>query len=176
MKKLQQLRNQKGFTLIELMIALVVVGFIVTVLVAAFSNPIREASVNQAATKIGDDMRMFDEMAQRFTLNTTTQAGALASLVGAAYFKTLPVAPTQASPNSYALDTATYTNTWGTVAADTVVTLTNVSNLVCQRVNEMYAGDAPAAAIPAAVRANLGLQCFGAGANNNTVLSPIYSN
>lgn len=50
--------SRKGFTLLEMMIAIVIVGIIVGVLVAIFGNPIGKASTGSAVSKTADDLRL----------------------------------------------------------------------------------------------------------------------
>ena len=183
MKQKALLACKKGFTLIELLIVIVVVGLIVGVLFGIGGNVFQDSAVKTAAIKTADDMRAMDEAAQKYLADKATKAteltGAATALVDAGYLKTMPAAAT--SVTGYTWDKTTYTSTWGTVAADTVITATTESADICSKVNAMYAGEDEGATPPSAVNKKSDgtdkikdLQCFGSGPY--TVVKPVYTN
>lgn len=174
----QKLRGNKGFTLIEVIIVLLIIGLIIGVSVGLFTNPIKTSSIQQAALKIADDLRVMDDGAQKFLTDKTTEIDPLTDLTDEAYLKSIPVPPSQAKDSgfggayAYAKDGATYTG-WGTVAADYVYVLDGITTDVCKKVNELFTGAAPGAAPPVAVNTGKDLQCFGAAAPY-TIVKPVY--
>lgn len=160
--------NQRGFTLVEMLIVIALIALAAVIMYGVLGNSYADASVKQAATKIGDDMRSVNDASQKYFVDkgseSTALSGAGTALVDAGYMTMVPVPPS-AVTSGYTWDSSTYTATWGTAAADTVVkaTLAATAATTCQKINELFAGDAAGAAIPAAVRAGKDLQCFGAG-------------
>lgn len=142
--------HSKAFTLIEFLIALVIIGFIVAMLVSFMSNPLSEATIKKSVSKITDDTRMFSDAMQKYymdhgteilaadTFSTELTGGTSPAMTG------IPLAPASAvtdGTSTYvyvAKDDATidaYTG-WGTVEMDAVVILQNVNSDVCKKINE----------------------------------------
>lgn len=176
-------KRSKGFTLVELLICLAVMGLLVALFGPRLVNASKGSSVNQAAVKIYDDMRVINDAADNYFNDKTAEADDIvADLVQATpdnYIKAEIDPPAQAKESTfagtyeYALDNSTY-NAWKNAANnDTVLVLAGVTQEVCQKVNEKYAGYAEGAAIPAAVVATKDLHCFGGGPSY-TVVKPIY--
>jgi len=180
MKKLGILKKQSGFTLIELMLALIVLGLIIAGLVNYFSNPIKDASVVQAATKIADDMRSIDEAASKYLTDKATEVSGtdFSQLTSNGYLKMIPVPPSQAKNEgfgdtyAYAYDTTTYTS-WGGVTPDKVAVLDGINVDVCKKINEKFAGAGESDAPPASAVGTKDIQCFGTDAPY-TVIKPIF--
>lgn len=168
-------RDQRGFTMVEMLVVLVLVGLVVTFLFSVLGSSFSNASIQQSATKIADDMRSINDASQKYTLTTANQSANLAALTGGGYMTTVPVPPATGGVTAYAWDNSTYTNTWGTAAADSVVKSTTTALPVCQMVNQLFAGAAANATPPAAVSGTLDLQCFGA-ASPYTIVKTIYVN
>lgn len=153
---------KKGFTLIEMLIAIVVIGMIIGILIGLMGNPLKEATIGRTAAKIGDDLRALGDAADHYYMNNVASTVAITTdFVGAdGALKTFPAAPTSAGEEaSYAYLASTITSVWGGAAVDTVAYLPKVSDDVCQKVNELYAGMAKGAAIPTALDADLDIQC-----------------
>lgn len=193
-------KGNQGFTLIELLISLIVIGMIVALLVGLFGNPVSDASVKQAATKIADDMRTIDDASQQLLTKNTVEANGFVDAVDATaghglvttgMLKAAPTPPVQAFPaavvatDKYTFNTstgysgATY-NAWMVAAnTDTVIVLPGsaagtISDTVCQKINELYSGAGAGAAIPATESGSKDIQCYGPGGDKNFVVKPIY--
>jgi len=171
----KHVKDQKGFTMVEMLVVLVLVGLVVTFLFSVLGSSFSNASIQQSATKIADDMRSINDASQKYTLTNATQAPSLASLTAGGVMTTVPVPPATGGVTAYTWDNATYTATWGTAAADTVIKTTTTSINVCEMVNQLFAGAAAGTTPPAAVNGALDIQCFGA-ASPYTVLKTIYVN
>jgi prepilin-type N-terminal cleavage/methylation domain-containing protein len=164
---MEKLSKKDGFTLIELIIVITLVGIVVASLVGIFGNPLREASVDSAASQIGDHMRSISDGADYYYSKTTTEATTMSDLTSGANatLKTSPVAPLYAKSSSYTgtyeyvLDTMSYTE-WVTTAADTVVVLDGLTDAVCTKINEKFTGQAT---IYMAVQADKDIQCVSTG-------------
>lgn len=52
---------KKGFTLIEMLIAIVVIGMLIGILIGVFGNPMKEATVKSGATELLDAIRLVDD-------------------------------------------------------------------------------------------------------------------
>lgn len=181
MKKKGILRKQDGFTLIELMLALIVMGLIIAGMYSYFSNPIKEASVGQAATKIADDMRSIDEAASMYLTDKATEISGtdFTQLSSNGYLKITPVPPSQAKDSgfagtyAYSYDTSSY-KPWGNAATnDKVAVLGGVNYEVCKKINQKFAGAAEVDEPAAAITGTKDLQCFGSSAPY-TVVKPIF--
>lgn len=55
--------KRAGFTLIEFLIALVIIGFIVAILVGVFSSPLKQAKTDSAVSQVKDGLRQMAEAA-----------------------------------------------------------------------------------------------------------------
>lgn len=56
--------NKNGFTLIEFLIALLIIGFIVAILVGVFSSPLKQAKMDSAIAQVKDGLRQISEAGQ----------------------------------------------------------------------------------------------------------------
>ena len=184
MKNVAMKRNrasEAGFTMVEMLIVIALIGLIVAFLFSKLGNSFNGAAQNQAATQIADDMRSINDAAQRYSMEKAANAASFLNLAGASnsggpYLSMTPVSPSTIGSPAYTWDGATYTATWGTAAADAVVKIAiPAANIgVCQAINSQYTGAAVGAAVPAAVNTALDMQCFGAGPY--TALKTIYIN
>lgn len=183
MRKISQTKGQDGFTLIELIIVITLVGLVVASLVGIFGNPLKASTIDNSASQIGDHLRSIADGGDYYYTKTTTEATTMSNLTSGANatLKTTPVAPTSAKDADYAgtfayvLDTTTYT-AWNTTAADTTAVLAGLTDDVCKKINEKYAGLAADAAIPTAVDATKDMQCWkAAAATYATAVKVIYS-
>jgi len=176
----------KAFTLIEFLIALVIIGFIVAILINFFSNPMQEASLNRSVSKISDDTRVIADSTASYIMNksieltaadgiNTLASGANAPMTG------IPVPPTAAlmtghTSNLYELDdSAAEYKKWGDVAnQDTVLVLQNVVIDVCNRINK-NAGLSDSTP-DVAVDPTKDIQCWDAAGDgsNYTIVKPLY--
>jgi len=185
---MQLKRNQKGFTLIEVLIVIILLGIIITFMFKYGGNIFSNASTQSSASKIVDDFRVIDDAASRYQMdkaaNATALSGAATTLTvavtssGTPYLSSIPTPPSSGvtTGSSYTWDNATYTNTWGTAAADTVIALTTITSTeVCSEINRQFAGGASGAVPPAAVQGTpKDIQCFGPVGGPYTALKTIY--
>ena len=172
--------SEAGFTMVEMLIVIALIGLIVAFLFSKLGNSFNGAAQSQAATQIADDMRSVTDAAQRYSMEKATNAVSFANLgtasnSGGPYLSMIPNSPSTIGAPVYALDVATYT-TGGTAAADTVVkvAIPAANTAVCQAINYQYAGLGIAAAVPGAVDVTKDMQCFGAGPY--TALKTVYIN
>lgn len=172
-KQSSPLRNSKGFTLLELLVALVIAGLLIAVGATAYNNIIGDSSPRAAALGVAKDMEEIFKMSHKSMADKTTEPADLSTLTSNGYLTAIPTPPAEASSAAYAWDTTTYTG-WATGSADTVVKLTGVSLGACQKLNELFAGAATGATPPVAVDTTKKLQCFGAGPTYTT-LTPIFA-
>lgn len=174
-------RKEGGFTLVELLVVITIIGVVVATLIGIFGNPIQSASVRNAASQVGNHLRSITDGANYFFVRTTTRATTMTQLTTGvnATLTTPPVPPSYArTPGhtgvyAYTLNTTAYTQ-WRTAAADTVAVLEGLTDDTCTMINEMYAGSAT---IFTAVQANRSIQCIRpAGAAFATALAVVYAN
>lgn len=167
------LRNRKGFTLLELLVALVIAGLLIAVGATAYNNIIGDSSPRAAALGVAKDMEEIFKMSHKNLADKTAEPTDLTTLTTNGYLTAIPTPPAEASSANYAWDTTTYTG-WAGGSADTVVKLTGVSLGACQKINEIFNGAAANAAPAVAVDTTKKLQCFGAGPTYTT-LTPIFA-
>jgi prepilin-type N-terminal cleavage/methylation domain-containing protein len=70
---------RRGFTLIEFLIALVIIGFIVSLLVGVFSSPVRQSSLDAKVAKVKDGLRQLNAAAETLALQGKCDNGTLDS-------------------------------------------------------------------------------------------------
>jgi prepilin-type N-terminal cleavage/methylation domain-containing protein len=174
------LKKEGGFTLIELIVVITLIGIVVAALVGILGNPLRDASVDGATSKIADHLRSISGGADHFFSRTTVEVTTMAELTtGAnATLRMSPVPPpfarsaARTGAYGYSLDTTTYTQ-WRTPATDTVAVLAGLTDAVCRRLNEQFAGNAT---IFTAVQPDRDIQCIRpTGATYATALKVIHS-
>lgn len=186
MKKTNILHNNKGFTMIEMLIVIILIGFVITFLFNYLGNAFKGAASQQAASKISDDMRTISDAGARYQMEQATNATALTGVAtaldtklsssGTPYIVTIPSPPTTGTTTgtAYTWDATAYTG-WGTSAPDSVITLPGITSIdVCEQINSQFAGIAANTTPPTSVDIKKGVQCFGSGPY--TALKPVYIN
>lgn len=168
------MQNQKGFTLVEMLIVLVLIGLAVSLMVGIFGNPFATASIDSTATRVIDDLRSIEGAAQSYKAKEAATPADLNALVTKGYLKLVPTAPAPIpDSNKYAWATTGYTAFGTPTAADTVVTLGGITDDICKAINKAAYGAAADAAIPTAVDGAKNIQCFTSG-SSNTALIPVF--
>lgn len=81
---------KKGFTLLEMMIAVVIVGMLIGVLIGIFGNPMGEAAYKSAVAKTADDLRMIAD-AEDYYFSMNGQWGSREDLLLSGALKAWPV-------------------------------------------------------------------------------------
>lgn len=170
---------RKGFTLVEVLIVLIMIGVIAWLFISNFSNPIKSGTTQASANKIAEDMRSIADATDKYIVEKQTNplgvSHATAGLLENNYLKFAPI-PTSVN-TAYVWDETTYTgaSSWGTALADTALTTTTTSTALCQKINEMFTGAAATAVPPASFSKTLDLQCVGAAAPH-TIVKPLIVN
>jgi len=167
------LKNEKGFTLMELLVCMIIAGLLIAVSATAYNNIIGDSSPRAAALGIAKDFQEVFNVSQKSFADTTSEPADLTALTTSGLLTAIPTPPTQASASPYVWDTTTYSG-WASASADTVVSLAGVSEGTCKKINELFAGAVSGATPPGAVDTKKKTQCFGAGPTY-TALQPIFS-
>lgn len=167
-RKTTVLKNQKGFTLVEMLIVLVLIGLAVAMMVGIFGSPFANASIDSTATRVIDDLRSIEAAAQADKTQKASTPADLAALVTDGYLKITPTAPPVLPNSTYTMATGTYKG-----ATDTIATLDKVNDDICKAINKAAYGATANAAIPAAVDSGKNIQCYGPG-TNNIALIPVF--
>ncbi len=175
MLKFKTLKNRKGFTLVEMLVILMIIGVIVAVLVGIMGNPVTEATKDGAVAKTGDDMRALKDAIDLHMVRGNAEPTAFSELLTAGIITQILVPSKNAgSGAAYTLD-KTYT-AWGTNAADVAIVLAGVKDDICDAFNVKYAGIAENTP-PAAISGAIGSQCIaGEGPGNRTIVWPVIVN
>jgi prepilin-type N-terminal cleavage/methylation domain-containing protein len=171
------MQNQKGFTLVEMLIVLVLIGLAIALMVGIFGNPFATASIDSTASRVIDDLRSIEGAAQSYkakeAATPTGISGAATCLVEKGYLKVKPTAPAPIpNTNEYTWTTSGVTDFGGTAAADTIVTLGGINDDICKAINKAAYGDTTGI-IPPAVSNTKNIQCYRTG-GSNTALVPIF--
>lgn len=177
-RKTTVLQNQKGFTLVEMLIVLVLIGLAVAMMVGIFGSPFTQASIDSAATRVIDDLRAIEAAAQASRSQRAATPADLAALVTQGYLKLTPLAPAPIT-GAYSLNTNVTAFGASTTAADTVATLTlsgDDTGEICRAINRAAYKAAANADIPTDVLATRNIQCFGAAVADKTALIPVFVN
>lgn len=170
------MQNQKGFTLVEMLIVLVLIGLAIALMVGIFGNPFATASVDSAANRVIDDLRSIEGAAQSYKVKEaatpTGISGAATCLVEKGYLKVNPTAPAPIpNTNTYTWETSGYT-AFGTTSPDTVVTLGGINDDICKAINKAAWGDTTGT-IPVSISGTKNIQCYGTGGTNTAVI-PVF--
>lgn len=194
MKKLQEamgskvpdvVKGQGGFTLVEALILIVVLGLVVAIVIGYMMNPMKDASVNSTVAQIGDNLRTISDAADLVYANTTTKITSLNDLVTGTNppLKSLPTPPSAGKDSAFAgtylytfeNNSVTYRGWGDNTVNDAVVYLPGVSTDTCKGINAKYAGLALNAAIPVTVDTTKDLQCWD-NSGTNTIVKLLYAN
>lgn len=185
-KKQVALKNQKGFSLLEVMVALLLIGVAVAVMVGTIGKTATtQASTNAAAAQIIADLTAIDTAVQAFKADLPdpgagwVTASIDAELVAKGYLKQSP--PTLYPSALYLMDDAFEYDGGVTPANDTIAVLADaipataatIPDDVCQAINTKAYGAAVGAAIPAAIDPLKNIQCYGAGGDNTAAVPVI---
>jgi prepilin-type N-terminal cleavage/methylation domain-containing protein len=155
---------KKGFTLIEVMCVLILLGVVAAVAYGKFSSPIASQQQGAGATIAGRDLTDIVNGIQAYELANAGQAPATIAALSPTYLTTVPPAPTQVPGSAaYAL---------GTVASRTAVTSATTDVNICEAINTQYAGIAAGTA-PVAAVGTLDIQC--SGTTSPYVISKFYN-
>lgn len=178
--------NQKGFTLIELMIVIAIIMFLAVLVVVAFQNPLAGASTKTAAAQITDQLRKVADAGTLFQTNTTSRATSLTDLTTGtnAVFSFTPQPPTQAKETTattgtfgYYLSTqypaGTNVTAFGGAGVDTIGGIDRITLDVCAKINEVNYGATAGATPPATYSGTRGIQCVGTAPNFSAII-PVY--
>jgi prepilin-type N-terminal cleavage/methylation domain-containing protein len=170
-QKLEALKSQKGFTLIEVLFALVLIGVAVAMMVGYYGNKFYASSADATAVRIGDDMRATKDAVNLYKIKESAIALAYSSLVNRGYLSNIPTKPNTSFSNySYSTTSIAYKNS----GTDTAVFIDNIPHDVCKSVNATFGNST---AVPTAVDTTKGLQCWGPSGSvvaNNRVVLPIF--
>jgi prepilin-type N-terminal cleavage/methylation domain-containing protein len=162
-----RMQNQKGFTLVEMLIVLVLIGLAVALMVGIFGNPFSNASIDSAATRVIDDLRSIEGAAQAYKVKEAATPADIAALVTKGYLKTTPVPPSALSGSTYTMALGTYK----TSGEDMIATLDKVKDDICKAINKASYGTEE---ILSGVAATKNIQCYGTVADQNTALIPVF--
>lgn len=186
MKKNNLLRNNAGFTMIEMLVVIILIGIVISMTIKYVGGGFSNASIQQGAITFGDDSRGIYEIAQRYRLDKAADATGLSGSAttltvavdssGKPFMTVIPVAPTTGVSGTYTWDSSTYTNTWGTASPDSVIKLAVTSTAVCSQINQQFAGAAANTTPPTSVDGTKDVQCFGPAGGPYTALKTIYIN
>lgn len=156
------LGNKKGFTLVEMLVMLAVIGLIAGILFGVMGNVFGDSSVKAAAVQTSDGLRQLNDAAQNYQAQKAAKAADWDTLVTAGMLTTLPPSPSTVGSPAWGYDSTTVA---GKVFATLAIPTANAA--VCQKINELYAGMGATDAVPATRSTSpldtKDLKCFGAG-------------
>ena len=102
--KLNKMKNQKGFTLIELMIVIAIIGILAAIAIPQFSA-YRKRSYNSAAQS---DLKNATTAQEAYFVDNQTYASAITDLIGASYglytSQNVTITVTGASAGGYVME------------------------------------------------------------------------
>lgn len=180
MLKLRALRNNKGFTLVEMLVILLIIGVIVAVLVGIMGNPVTQATVDGAVAKTGDDMRALKDAMDLYMMRGNTEPADFVPLLTAGIITQMLIPSANASSaNSYTYvpsNGASPRTGFGGTGNDATIELTGVKGPVCRAFNTKYNGAAEGAVPPVAFTPASGSHCFGPNDDTNTIVWPVSVN
>lgn len=135
--------KKDAFTLIEFLIALVIIGFIVAILVGVFSSPLKQAKLDANAAQIIDGIRQLQDAYKVCTTRPdVTNAGncPLDGLIGYGIITALPQIPTGSGDGGEDMQSWMMTNsnpTWygDLTKLDITIALIHVNEETCRAIN-----------------------------------------
>ncbi len=170
------MQNQKGFTLVEMLIVLVLIGLAIAMMVGIFGNPFATASVDSTANRVIDDLRSIEGAAQSYkakeAATPTGISGAATCLVEKGYLKVNPTAPAPIPNSNPYTWTTTGVTAFGGSGTDTVVTLGGINLDICKAINKAAWGDTTGT-IPASISGTKNIQCYGSS-DPYTAVIPVF--
>lgn len=86
-------KRSSAFTLIEFLIALVIIGFIVAILVGVFSSPLKQAKTDSAVSQVKDGLRQIVEASQLMSVSSSSPHVEASSLAAGGYLTAAPAIP-----------------------------------------------------------------------------------
>jgi prepilin-type N-terminal cleavage/methylation domain-containing protein len=140
----RSLKDNRGFTLVEVLVMLAVIGLITGVLFGVMGNVFGDSSTKAAAIQISDGIRQISDGAQNYQAQKSMQAANPGTLITAGLLNSMPPVPSAVG--------TTWAAAWGTDASRSgkkLMTLSVTNDAVCQKVNELFAGLAAGATIVA---------------------------
>ena len=100
-RKLQMIRNQKGFTLIELMVVVLIIGILVAIAIPVFGSAANNARLKSDQA----NLRTIDGAIAQYVAENNADPADVAALVTAKFLKSAPKNPyTQAADYTFASD------------------------------------------------------------------------
>lgn len=180
----RQLQPQAGFTLVEVLVVLVLLGVIISLAISRLSAPLTEATIKKSTFQIAQDMQTISDAGQYYITDknavlTADAGGTWKTEIRTGMLTSIPNPPSDAKAAGFAgtygydLNAATYNGYGSTTTTDTVIFVDGLADEVCKKINETYAGTTVGSAIPAAIDYTKDLQCFASGGNNR-VTKPIF--
>lgn len=181
-KKQSVLRNQKGFTLIEVVIVLLLLGLAIWLVTNQLADPVTKARRNTSVNSITRSFTSIEQAALNQALEKT-KAATIAELVTKGYLKVDPTPPeggenASATTGTYAYQLATTlgganVTGFGGAGLDTVVKIDRIDPEICNALDVKQGLIAEGDATPAAVNYIKNIQCYGAG-QDFTAVMPVY--
>ncbi|MCL5237740.1 MAG: type II secretion system GspH family protein [Nitrospirae bacterium] len=182
-----KIREQKGFTLVEIVVIIALLAIVALIVFQIFGNPFKQSSTDGNTTQIFEQFRAVEQGASQYYALNMKETPDIATLTTAGILKTLP-APTTSAREPTNTYTSGYTivlsnqypsgttiTGFGGPATDTVAYLEGVTQDICSQVNYRFARGVQGATPPAAIDYTKSLQCYGT-APNFVVLMPVYVN
>ncbi|WP_243374647.1 prepilin-type N-terminal cleavage/methylation domain-containing protein [Geotalea sp. SG265] len=157
------IKNQKGFTLVEMLVMLLILGLVVVILVSVFADPFKTASSQSNVTRVVDQISQLSNAADSYyTWEKRPYSDAdFSGLTNKGYLKGVPKAPENifdGDSQPYVIDRTTY--------SFPAVVLSPVKGDFCLALDKKAAALAENSAvgdIPAAVNSGKNVQCISDG-------------
>lgn len=172
------MRDNRGFTLLEILIIIIIFAFIIALLFSYFGNPLANISVHSSAEQIVDSFRTIDDAWNSYYIETLKEADNLDTLFQKGYLKFIPVPPQTAKMEgftdkyAYSINRTDY-DFAGSSTPDVVVTLRGISEPVCRKINHLYGGFPENSEIPVYIHKDRVIQCIRDG-DSTLVLKTVY--